>query len=364
MKLIKEIIENVSPIIIQPTSSSITLSLSRRFFLFQIMEKIINTIEEEPHLNFIALLKNYKILGKVMDGTLHEFYRDRNKLYFKNFFYDRTLWAVVKEDIEYFYPKYHESHQNLKMTITKWGVIIYDNYKRGSFNVLLTTIHSGTWIPEFIEQKMSISSKKRHQEQDIDTHKIYSPLVLDKGGIWIDNKQSRFLIDFNRDYLKAIYKNNSEIWIDQVWKEEPTEKEKEEIFRSYHEFYFTFGKLVEAYHFNIIFDGHSMNGWSGRPNISFATDCISPFYMPIVEEMRKKMLMMGYGTVQFNDPYLSQNIAHWLKEKFPSAFIFSMEVNKKLYTTHHFLKSHQKKIEKLAQDIPQIFDLEVNHGSH
>ncbi|MFH1275488.1 MAG: N-formylglutamate amidohydrolase [Candidatus Woesearchaeota archaeon] len=358
MNYIKEVLERISPVLISPKSTSLTLSISKRFFLFELMNKLVDTIEEDPELNFIALLKSYKILGKFLHGTIHEFYRDRNNLYFKNFFYDRKLYEIVKADLEYFYPKYKETHKDMKMTITKKGVIIYDNYKKNAFNVLLTTIHSGTWIPEFIEKKMLVSSMKRHQEQDLDTHKIYSPLVLEKGGIWIDNKQSRFLIDFNRDAIKAIYKDRSEDWIDQVWKEEPTEKEKVEIFKSYHEFYFTLGKLLETYQFNIIFDGHSMNGLPKRPMISFATDLIPKFYLPIVKGMQKKMLSMKYVSVNFNDPYKSGNIIRWLSEKYPSAFVFSMEVNKKLYTTNDSMKSYQNKIEKLAKDIPKIFEIE------
>jgi N-formylglutamate amidohydrolase len=357
MSKIKDIIQTLTPILIKPSSDSLTLSISKRFFLFKLMGKIVNTIEEDPHLNFIALLKSYKIFGKILHGTFHEFYRDRNKLYFKDFFYDRKLWEIIKDDLEYFHNKYKDKTKEIRLTITKKGVLVYNNYKANSFNVLLTTIHSGTWIPQDVEKKMYVSSKKRHQEQDIDTHKIYSPLVLEKGGIWIDNKQSRFLIDFNRTEERAIYRNNSEQWVNQVWKEDLTESEAREIFESYDEFYFTMAQLVETHQFNILFDGHSMNPLPGRPEISFATDQIPKFYMPIVKSMQTKMISLGYSSVKFNSPYKSMNIPKWLSKKFPSAFIFSVEVNKALYTNKDQLKSIQQKVDKLAKEISEMFDI-------
>ncbi len=122
MQKIREIIENVSPVLIQPGTGSVTIGISKRFFLFQLMNRIINLIEEEPHLNFIAALKSYKVLGRFLYGTLHEFYRDRNRVYFKNFFLDKRLYELVRADLEYLHPKY--SHVN--MTITKRGLVIYD----------------------------------------------------------------------------------------------------------------------------------------------------------------------------------------------------------------------------------------------
>ena len=101
-------------------------------------------IEEDPHLNFVAVLKSYKVLGRILTGTLHEFYRDRNRIYFKRFFTEPELYEMVKKDLEALYPKY----KDVKMTITKQGLLIYDNYKKNTFNVLLITAHSGLWVPE------------------------------------------------------------------------------------------------------------------------------------------------------------------------------------------------------------------------
>ena len=355
MEKLYEIWENISPVLIKPTTSSLTIGISKRFFLFKLMNRIINVIEEDPRLNFIALLKSYKVLGRFLEGTLHEFYRDRNKLYFKNFFYDRKLYEIVKSDIEYLYPEYKE----IKVTITKRGVLIYDNYKKNSFNVLLMTIHSGTWVPKHIEEKLSISERKRKSEEDLDTHKIYSKLVLTKGGIWIDNKQSRFVIDFNRNLRNAIYADNSEEWLDIVWKSELTTKEQDVLYRGYREFYFTLARLLESYQFNMIFDGHSMKDGPGRPNISLGTRYIPSFYMPIVKSIQRKLCKLGYSPVMLNKPYKGGFILNWLNQKFPDRFIFSMEINKSQYMTKSRLRSKQKRIDKLASDLTLIFNLEV-----
>ena len=356
MVKIKEMVETLSPILVKPTTSSITFSLSKRFILFNLMNKIVHTIEEDPYLNFISLLKNYKILGTFLYGTVHEFYRDRNKSYFKNFFFDKSLYNVIKDDLEWL----AKDHGQLRVTITKRGVIIYDNYKTNSFNVLLMTIHAGTWVPEIIDKKLSINAEFRLVEEDIDTHRIYSNLVLMKGGIWIDNKQSRFVCDFNRGLDKAIYADNSEEWIDVIWKEKLTKREEHEILSSYHEFYFTLARLAESYHFNIIFDGHSMKSIAGRPSISFGTNFIPKFYMPIVIKMQQRLHTLGYSPVLFNTPYMGGYILEWFSRKFPHLFIFSMEINKKLYMTDDMKKSVDTKIKKIAEDITKIFDIEID----
>lgn len=319
------------------------------------MEKIGTIIERDPYLNFVALLKNYKVLGRFLHGTLKDFYRDRNKRYFKKFFYDDNLYEAVKKDIEMLYPKYG----CIKMTLTKRGVITYDNYKKNSFNILLMTIHSGTWIPEHIEKKISIKKKKRYKEEDIDSNWLYNRLVLEKGGIWIDNKQSRFVIDFNRQRESAIYADNSEDWLDVVWMQELTEREKSDIHDSYRAFYFTIARLVESYNFNIIFDGHSMRHKEGRPSISFGTEYIPAFYMPIVRSMQHKMVSMGYGPVKLNAPYSGGYILKWLSQKFPHVFIFSMEVNKKLYMSSDVRKARKRKVNQISKDIVKILDIEI-----
>ena len=58
------------------------------------------------------------------------------------------------------------------------------------------------------------------------------------------------------------------------------------------------------------------------------------------------------------------NIPKWLAKKFPSAFIFSVEVNKDLYTNKDQLKSIKKKVDKLAKDMPEMFDIEEEDESH
>jgi N-formylglutamate amidohydrolase len=328
---------------------------ANRFFLFNLMNKIGRVIEEDMYANFIALLKSYKVLGRILTGKLGSLYQDRNNLYFKNFFIDRKLYKLVKADLEYFYPRY----KDVRLTITKRGVMIYDNYQKNVFNVLLLTIHSGTWVPTEIEKKINISEKERFQEEDVDTNKLYSSLVLEKNGIWIDNKQSRFVVDFNRNFDQAIYQNKFEDGADILWKESLTKKEIEGIHRSYKEFYFTLAKLVDSYKFNIIFDGHSMRDEQGRPNISFGTKYIPRFYMPIVKSMQRKMMSLEYSPIALDNPYQGGNILSWLSLKFPNLFIIAMEINKKVYMTKNRTKSIKYKINKISEDLEEIFNIEI-----
>ena len=140
---------------------------------------------------------------------------------------------------------------------------------------------------------MFYTPEQRHAEEDIDSHKIYSKLVLEKGGIWIDNKQSRFVCDFNRAWGKAVYYNNQEHWAQgKLWKDYPSKKDIRDIQKGYDEFYFTLAQLTESYRFNIIVDGHTMSDSPGRPAIGFGTRYIPSFYTPIVHSMKRKLMKM------------------------------------------------------------------------
>lgn len=354
----KELFEQISPIIINPSSTSISVGLSKRFLIFQILKRLKKRIEDDPYLNFVSILKNYKVLGKFLHGTLYELHRDRNKSYFKNFFIDKDLYEIVKNDLEWVHLKNEKNKGNIKLTITKRGVIIYDNYQKNNFNVLLLTIHSGIWMRKDIGEKQAITKEQRFVEEDVDTHKIYSLLVLEKGGIWIDNKASRFECDYNRGPEKSIYSNKSEKWIKELWKDELNKYQRAWLMEGYNEFYFTLGRLIDTYRFNIIFDGHSMRPGKGRPDISFGTKYIPKFYMPVVRSMKQKLIKLGYANVFLDNPYSGGHILNWLNNKFPDIFIFSMEVNKRLYMAKNRRKTVSKKLNKLSNNIIDIFDIE------
>ena len=354
----RKVFEQISPVLINPTSSGIHIGLSKRFLIFQLLEKLTRRIEDDPYLNFVSILKNYKVLGSIITGNLHELHRDRNTLYFKNFFIDRDLYKLVKTDLEWVYDNYEELRESLRLTVTKRGIIVYDNHQQNQFNVLLLTIHSGTWIRRDIEDKLAITREKRLLDEDIDTHKMYGPLVLDKGGIWIDNKASRFACDYNRGPDRRIYANKSERWIKQVWKEELSIAQRNWLNEGYEEFYFTLDKLIDAYRFNIIFDGHSMKDAPGRPQLSFGTKYIPTFYMPIVRSMQRKLNTLGYNPVSLNVPYAGGFILQWLSQKYPAAFTLSMEVNKLLYMTKNRKKTKENLLGKMSSNISAIFDID------
>jgi len=354
----RELLEKISPIIINPNSTSVTIGLSKRFMIFQLLKRLARRIEDDPFLNYVSILKSYKVLGKFLHGTLYEFYRDSNKMYFKNFFIDKNLYDCVKEDIEWVFKQNEKNKDNIQITITKRGIIVYDNYQKNNFNILLLTIHSGTCMRNDIEKKQSITKEQRYLEEDLDTHKIYGKLVLEKGGIWVDNKASRFECDYNRHPENAIYTNRSERWNKDLWKYELTQHQKKWLMKGYNEFYFTLARLIDAYRFNIIFDGHSMRDGKSRPDISFGTKYIPQFYLPNVKSMQRKLINLGYNSVSLNNPYKGGYILKWLNKKFPDIFICSMEINKKLYMTRDRRKVMKSKLDKLSKNIINIFDIE------
>ena len=354
LRKIRDYLERITPILISPTTTSITISLSKRFFIFQVAKELFKVLEDQPYLTFISFLKNYKVLRNFLTGSISDLYRDRNKSYFRYFFAESGLYEQVKTDIEWVY----ERNKDVKVTIMKNGLIIYDNYRKNKFNILLLTVHSGTWMPKNIEAKQALSKDERALEEDFDIHKLYGKMLLVKGGIWIDCKFSRFACDLNRAPGRAIYSKSSEKWFVDVWKQELSRHQRRWLMHFYDEFYLILGKIVDAYKFNIIFDAHSMKDEPERADISFGTKHIPKFYLPVIKSMQKKMQKLGYEKVLLNAPYPGGYILEWLSGKFPDLFIFSMEVNKKLYMEDGLKKVDEKKLSGLAENITNIFEIE------
>lgn len=318
------------------------------------IRKINDRIESTPHLNFISLLNAYKRVVDVLDGSIGYFYRKRNAIWFKKFFPEEELYELVKKDIEL----YHEKYPRVKLTITKNGIMVYDNYKKNKFNVLLMTTHGGTWVPEEGLSLMAVSKERILQEDDIGTGLIYGPLVLEKGGIWINTKFSRFFCDLNRERARAIYNNTSEKRVKNIWKADLTKKQKTKILKNYDYFYYLLNRLIENYRFNMVFDGHSMANEKGRPDFSFGVKCIPLFYMPIVERIRNKLHDHTGKKVDFNNPYKAGYILEYLSNKYRNIFVFSMEINKKLYMGRKSLKINKNKLKKTSKAIKQMFEFE------
>jgi N-formylglutamate amidohydrolase len=350
---LKELFEKVSPIIITPKTTSIHLEISKRFLLFELLKQVTEKIEDEPYLNFISALKYYKILGHFLHGTIKELHRDRKKNYFKDFFMSESLYNLVVRDIEWAYS----INKNLNITITKKGIVTYDNYKKDAFNIFLITVHSGTWMPENIQKKQLVGAETRRLEEDIDVHRLYGRLVLEKSGIWMDNKLSRFAIDYNREKEKAIYDNYSEEWLEKLWKEPLSKSQKNWLLAGYNEFYFTLGNLVDTYKFNIIFDAHTMKNADGRPDMSFGTEYVPVFYMPIVKSIKDRLEKLGYNSVAMNAPFKGGNILKYLSKRFPHVFILSMEVNKRLYMSDDRKIVNEEKIEEISKAVVNMFDI-------
>lgn len=318
------------------------------------LTRLNDKLEETPHLNFLSLLNSYKRVIDVLDGSVGYFYRKRNTLWFKEFFPEQELYELVKEDLK----RYNKKYSKIKLTITKNGILIYYNYKKNRFNTLLMTIHGGKWVPNYGKDLMHISERRRLQEDDLGTDIIYGPFVLENGGVWINAKFSRFFCDLNRRRPRAIYSNTSEPMVGKIWKKELTSPQKATILKNYDQFYYVLEKLVDTHRFNIIFDGHTMRQKPGRPPFSFGVKCIPHFYYPIVEHMRTTLRKETGQPVDINNPYGGGHILKHLAEQYPDVFIFSMEVNKKLYMDRTHLKVSQRKVNKLCKAIDKMLTFE------
>ncbi|MBU0535342.1 MAG: N-formylglutamate amidohydrolase [Nanoarchaeota archaeon] len=323
--------------------------------ILKTLKRVNENIENKHHKNFIALLDTHEMVIDVLDGTIRYFYNNRNSIWFRMFFYDNKVYQLVKEDIE----RYNKEYPRIKLTITKKGTMIFDNYRKNSFNTLLLTIHSGTWAPKEIKKKMAVEKKVRMREEDRGSDLIYSDIMLKNSGIWIKTMQSRFVCDFNRARKDAVYRNGSEPRVKNIWKEEFSEKDKKKLLREYDRFYHILDKLIDTHRFNIIFDGHSMVDEPDRPSVSFGTKYIPKFYMPIVDRMRSKLSRDLKEEVAVNKPFEGGYILKYLSKRFPDVFIFSVEVNKRLYMDKKHSKVSEKKLKEISSKLESIFDFEI-----
>ena len=326
---------------------------TERLILFRTMRNIFGRVSVNRFPYFVSALKNIGY-RQFMHGDVGKFYKMRNRLVFKNFFYERDLYEMIKADLE----EMHPVHKGIKLALSRNGVMVYDNYKNRQFNTLLLTNHAGTWVPKMFEEKMQLTKMDRLREEDLDSDKIYSNLVLEKGGIWINSKLSRFVCDYNRSQRGCIYFQEREKWLKkQLWKESFTKSEINRIHSWHSEYYNVLFKVLETYRFNIVYDGHTMKDKPGRPMMSFGTRYVPSFYMPIVRKLRGRLLGMGYSPIYLNKPYKGGFVLRWLSSMYPSKFIFSMEINKKLYTNKSRTRSQKGKLNKIKGDITGLFEI-------
>ncbi|MBU1018304.1 N-formylglutamate amidohydrolase [Patescibacteria group bacterium] len=359
-KIINKIkLDAITPFLLRITKKGISIDLSERFVLFHLLERLHGKIEENPYLNFLSILNYQKSFEKTLSETVEKFYKKRNSFYFKRFFKYDEIYTAVKHEIS---EVYH-INKKAKLTIFKNGLLVYDNYNIKNFNVLLLTLHSGEFVPQNIKNKFEISDIKRKKEEDIHSDKLYRNIVLEQGGIWINNKMSRFYCDLNRSMDECIYSNPKADKTDSdIWEKELTRKERNSILSFYDEFYLLLKSVIETYSFNIIFDGHTMRDGKRRPNVSFGTHYIPKFYLPIVTSLKRKIVAMGYENCAINQPYKGGHILAWISKQYPSVFTFSMEINKKLYLCSNRLKLNVKNTEKIAIDLLKIFDIQEEEG--
>jgi len=317
-------------------------------------------LEHNPHNQFVTLLNTLSQSENVLDGTVSYFYKHRDDIWFKLFFRDEALHALVVRELEYQF----KHNPDVKLTLTPRGIMIFDNYKPNKFNILLLTIHNGTWVESYVQEKMLWQAEKRYLEEDVETNKLYSSLVFKYGGIWVENKQSRFMCDFNRSKDKAIYDDSSEKWLSSLWAEPLSGSISRRIMKSYAQFYLMLSKIVEVYNFNIIFDAHSMRNKKSRPDISFGIAHSPEFYIPIVLQMQAHLRKELSRSVEINKPYKGGYILEWLEERYPNRFIFSMEINKRLYMNRKHDKPSTEKIINISSILENLFDFSSILPSH
>jgi N-formylglutamate amidohydrolase len=345
------------PLLVRFSSSGVSINLSKRFILFDLLKGLNEHLEEKPFLNLVSFIRYENIYERFVYGKIKTVYDKLKRNPFKKYFISKHIHSRILSDLN----EVMKINDKIDVIIFSTGIIIYDNYQENNFNVLLLTLHGGEDMPDKISKKVVSDHIPRKREEDIHSDKLYRKIVLKQGGVWIDNKISRFFCDLNRDENSCIHQNNSDM-INYLWSEELSSKDEDFIYNFYENFYALLEQIFNFYKFNIVFDGHTMRNAADRPNISFGTHYIPKFYLPVVSGIKKKMHSMGYSDIGINKPYEGGFILNWISQKYPSTFIFSMEINKKLYLYSDRIRPKPNNIEKLSDDLIKIFDIQEEEG--
>lgn len=216
-----------------------------------------------------------------------------------------------------------KSDKEVKVAIFKPGIIISKKPKQhgSKDNLLLTTIHNGTYIPANIEKYFYWNSKRRRTEEDIGTADLYRGLFHELGGTWINVLFSRFWIDLNRTKENALFKYEADTKYNVNL--EKMSKYLEESEKYYNSFYALIAGLIQEDNL-FIFSGHSMRDKKDRPDY-----CL--IHKSDDDELGLAMLLENArinDPFQFDGGYLMKYISTVINNYKSVEF----EVNKKLYT--------------------------------
>ena len=218
-------------------------------------------------------------------------------------------------------------------------------YKTGDSDLVLATIHNGSFVPETVELKQS--PEERRAQEDLFTGELYLPLFLNHGGIWITSHLSRYLVDMNRRRGEAVLGYESDETGSNL-----AAGDEEELRRFADEFYSSFyAASMKVLTGKFLFSGHSMN--PEKNGIKRGDFCL---IYNLDEEglpLKQKLEEQGFRDVRINDPFVYSGGHYRFYFDLITNRSVEFETNKRLYLDENF---HKK---KSFDDVSQRISLAV-----
>ena len=231
----------------------------------------------------------------------------------------KTLEDGLKESVIRELVSVRQADQDVKVWVHESGFVVY---RRGDSNFVLATVHNGSHVPKGVKLKQG--GEERKKEEDLHTSELYMPLFLVHGGHWISCHVSRYFVDLNRPWDRAILSYGSEGESNLATKRNKREIE-ERAAHLYGEFYRQAALVMgqDSY----VFSGHSMCDRDNRGDF-----CL--IYAKEREGwgLRRCLRAEGFSDVRINDPFVYEG-GHFRKfaDCFAEGRSVELETNKGLY---------------------------------
>lgn len=215
--------------------------------------------------------------------------------------------------------------------------------KKMSSPIIATALHDGHLIPEHLAGLMNLSEFERMREEDPYTAQFIQNLETNQ----IIVHTSRFYVDLNRTWHKALYLKQEDAWGLQVWKTPLSKSQVDNIKSYYDQFYDDLKSLIESciqtFGYFIILDVHSYNHRrhaphieepaDGNPEINIGTKYNAAKWKMASESfmafLRSQYINGQHPDVRENVKFKGGGMSQWINDRYSgSGCVLSVEFKK------------------------------------
>ncbi|WP_051293407.1 N-formylglutamate amidohydrolase [Olivibacter sitiensis] len=209
--------------------------------------------------------------------------------------------------------------------------------------IIALALHDGHYIPPAFQSLSNLSEFERMREEDPYTAQFIERLHGNK----VIVHTSRFFVDLNRPWQKAIYLEQEDAWGLKVWRERPSNELIDLIKSYYTSFYEQLGRLVnnclKRFGYFVILDIHSYNyrrkspyeedTSEDNPEINIGTQHNDEKWHSATERfiafLQSQHLCHRHPDVRENIKFKGGGLAQWIGENYKKqGFTLSIEFKK------------------------------------